>query len=360
MAKKTSKNQPKQANTANFGDAATISAITAPTNEKAPSYTTTVTTASPAHKTATARDIFCQFIEIADLKTIKKFLTTATSSPENENLEILWSRAYNEGYKQGVEESRSSKEKCYEMGVKDGKQEEQEDWMIEGHAPPLIPVPTTTSISVQTDVASAPLASSATIAIQTEPLVPIFEATSQNEPPFDEYKAKVNIHTSNDVFGKPATIYDDASTQMTSPTCQHLEIASPAPNDASQSPAMPKKEISACLGAKRERSSFVTVSRFTTPALAVSEPLAPHAIVSTPEAAEFAQKHLETSKTAVSTRFSWADDAETLPIVSTTPTKYPCDISGLHSSSTNAFLSLRRCHQKQTQNPRNSHHFNRF
>ncbi|KAF8813084.1 hypothetical protein BYT27DRAFT_7271597 [Phlegmacium glaucopus] len=274
------------------------------------------------------------------------------------------------------------------MGLEDGQASEHSEWVENGHGqhcfmpiavlehtgfqtdPPLIPVPTTTSISVQTDVVSAPLASSATMAIQTDPLAPIFDATSQNEPPFDEYEAKVNINTSNDVFCKPATIYDDASTQTTSPTFQYLEIASPAPNDASQSPAMPEKEISARLGAKRERSSFVTVSRSLTPSLAVSEPLAPHAIVSAPEAAEIVQKHPEsrkshvstqkhpeTSKTAVSTRFSWADDAEALPIVSTTPTKYPRDLSGLRSSSTNPFSSLRRRHRKQAQNPRNSYHF---
>ncbi|KAF8813085.1 hypothetical protein BYT27DRAFT_7251275 [Phlegmacium glaucopus] len=69
--------------------------------EKSPSSTATATTAPTAHETTAACDAFCQFIEIADLQSIKKFLTTAASFPENENLEILWDRAYDEGYHEG-------------------------------------------------------------------------------------------------------------------------------------------------------------------------------------------------------------------------------------------------------------------
>ncbi|KAF8809146.1 hypothetical protein BYT27DRAFT_7285346 [Phlegmacium glaucopus] len=135
------------------------------------------------------------------------------------------------------------------------------------------------------------------------------------------------------------------STQTEAPTHQNLEIVPPTFADTSQTPAMPEKEISAGFSAKRERSPSVATSGSLTPALAVPEPLAPHAIVSAPEAAEIVQKHPETRKSHVSTqkllgtpkspvsmRFSWADDAETLHIVSTTPTNHPRDLSGLPKS----------------------------
>ncbi|KAF8801007.1 hypothetical protein BYT27DRAFT_7116220 [Phlegmacium glaucopus] len=259
---------------ANFGDAATIPAITAPTTEKSPSSTTTATTAPTAHETTAACNAFCQFIEIADLKSIKKFLNTAASFPENENLEILWDRAYNEGYNEGrrallrslekklddeydkgyrigVEES---KVKHFKMGLEDGQMSERSEWIEDGHG-------------------------------------------------------------------------------------QHclMPVA-----------ALEEKGIQ------------------SNPATSIS-PLAPHDIVSPPETPEFTQKHPETRnsavfpqkhpKTPVLTRFSWADDAEALPIMSTMPTKHPRDLSGLRSSSTNPFSSLRRRHRKQAQNPRNSYHF---
>ncbi|KAF8808350.1 hypothetical protein BYT27DRAFT_7255622 [Phlegmacium glaucopus] len=216
------------------------------------------------------------------------------------------------------------------------------------------------AVVAQTTPLVVPSTSSATVSVQTEPLAPVFNATSQTEPPCDEYEAKVIINTSNRPFCKLATIYNDASTQTTFPTCQHFEITAPTPNDTSHTPAMPENEISTGFSAKREHSPSVAISGSSTPALTVSEPLAPHAIVSAPEAAEIVQKHPETQKSHVSTQkllgtpklpvlmcFSWADDAEALPIVSMMPTKYPRDISGLRSLSTNAFSSLRRRHWQQ-------------
>jgi hypothetical protein len=60
-------------------------------------------------------------------------------------------------------------------------------------------------------------------------------------------------------------------------------------------------------------------------------------------------------ESAISKHFNWAEDAAELPMLSTTPTKYPRDFSGLRSSSTNPFSSLRRRHWN-LQNARNSIH----
>ncbi|KAF8802912.1 hypothetical protein BYT27DRAFT_7260665 [Phlegmacium glaucopus] len=274
--------------------------------------------------------------------------TTKFAEHEKQVTEALNTR-YKEQLQQALtdkferEQERHDKEyvHAFELGRAAGIQDESKYQAVVAQTTPLV-VPST---------------SYATVSIQTEPLAPIFDATSQTEPLCNEYEAKVVINTSNRPFCKLATIYNDASTQTTFPTCQHFEITAPTPNDTSHTPAMPENEISAGFSAKRERSPSVAISGSSTPALAVSEPIAPHSIVSAPEAAEIIQKHPEsqkshvstrkhpeTSKTAVSTRFSWADDAEALPIVSTTPTKYPCDISGLCLSSTNAFSSLRRRH----------------
>ena len=64
----------------------------------------------------------------------------------------------------------------------------------------------------------------------------------------------------------------------------------------------------------------------------------------------FTQKPPEPS---VSTRFDWADDAESLPISSTVATKYSRDLTCLRSSSSKPFSSLRR----RRRNYKNSQHF---
>ncbi|KAF8809744.1 hypothetical protein BYT27DRAFT_7283429 [Phlegmacium glaucopus] len=137
----------------------------------------------------------------------------------------------------------------------------------------------------------------------------------------------------------PTPSFATISTQTESPTYQNLEIVPPTFVDVSPSPAVTENRKSAQFSAKRERSPLVTISGSSTPALAVSEPIAPHAIVSAPEAAEIVQKYPETRKSHVSTqkhpelpiltRFSWADDAASLPTLYLAPTKHPRDLSGL-------------------------------
>jgi hypothetical protein len=88
----------------------------------------------------TTRTAFREFIELADLKSIKHFLDTAASSPEGENLRLLWARAFKEGLTIGHQLYGKTEEKLneahnsgYEAGYDEGRREEQGDWLIEGH-----------------------------------------------------------------------------------------------------------------------------------------------------------------------------------------------------------------------------------
>ena len=88
----------------------------------------------------TTRVAFQEFIELADLETIKHFLTAAASSPEGENLRLLWARAFKEGLTIGHQLYGKTEEKLneahnsgYKAGYDEGRREEQGDWLIEGH-----------------------------------------------------------------------------------------------------------------------------------------------------------------------------------------------------------------------------------
>jgi hypothetical protein len=70
---------------------------------------------------------FHKFIEIANLRTIKHFLTTAASLPEGKNLKLLWACAFKEGLTIGHQLYGKTEEKLnevhnsgYEEGFQDG------------------------------------------------------------------------------------------------------------------------------------------------------------------------------------------------------------------------------------------------
>lgn len=67
--------------------------------ESTPLYTTNIPSPLDTPSAAPAtRVAFREFIEIANLESIKQFLTTASSSPDSQNLKLLWARAFKEGY----------------------------------------------------------------------------------------------------------------------------------------------------------------------------------------------------------------------------------------------------------------------
>jgi len=125
MAKKTSKQQPKQANTANFGDTPTPPAITTEPTEK--TLPVTAPTANTLPKKADARQPFREFVKITDFETIKRFLTTAISSPEYKNLELLWGRAFEEGHHTRrhalINTLEDKLERSFDSGYKQGFEE---------------------------------------------------------------------------------------------------------------------------------------------------------------------------------------------------------------------------------------------
>jgi hypothetical protein len=68
---------------------------------------------------------FFNFITIATTDNIKIFLEFAATTPEGENLEHLWERAYNDGYEKGrnslLQDLEKKMENEYEEGVEKGK-----------------------------------------------------------------------------------------------------------------------------------------------------------------------------------------------------------------------------------------------
>jgi len=101
--------------------------------------------AAPATRIA-----FRKFIELADFESIKQFLTTASLSPDSQNLKLLWARAFkkgyivgqasctdaleekvekacNHGYKQGFKEGSSSKVDLFQAGFDEGQCDKQGD-----------------------------------------------------------------------------------------------------------------------------------------------------------------------------------------------------------------------------------------
>jgi hypothetical protein len=130
MAKKSSKKQPKQPNDTSLTvDMGTVTAakIKFPEDTSAPT-----------------RVAFREFIELADLNAIKVFITTASSSPEGENLKLLWGRAFKEGLIAGHQlygktEERMKEihvdayEEGFQAGYNEGRRDEYGDWAIDGH-----------------------------------------------------------------------------------------------------------------------------------------------------------------------------------------------------------------------------------
>jgi hypothetical protein len=113
--------------------------IAAATPPQAPISAPQLDTPSPPLAPAT-RIAFRDFIELADLESIKQFLTAAASSQEGENLRCLWDRAFKEGLRVGhqlyvetVGKLNEAHDSGYEAGFEEGRREEQGDWLIDGH-----------------------------------------------------------------------------------------------------------------------------------------------------------------------------------------------------------------------------------
>ena len=84
---------------------------------------------------------FRKFIELADLNSIKIFITTASSSSEGENLKLLWGHAFKEGLSAGhqlygkmEERLKEVREEGYQAGYIEGQHDERGDWALDEHS----------------------------------------------------------------------------------------------------------------------------------------------------------------------------------------------------------------------------------
>ena len=257
----------------------------------------------------TTRTAFREFIELADLKSIKHFLDTAASLPEGENLRLLWARAFKEGLTTGHHLYGKTEEKLneahnsgYEAGYDEGRREEQGDWLIEGHGEHCGFQPTV----VHEDSA-----------VQTE-----------NDP--------------------PPRLMSTAAVQVDipKPTPPHSVTMTAIQVNAPNLPPPPHVEIQA--NVPRTANAIVQTTPLGTQDTGSQTSLHP---VPTPDPV-----HITSPP---SPPLNWADDAASLLILLSRST--PRDLSALRSSSPNPFSSLqRRKNQSQTNSPQPFPHREHF
>ena len=217
----------------------------------ATSVSVVVSTVPPIN-TKTTYDTFRELIEEANIETIKKLINTAGTTFDSERTELLWNRAfaegyqagrqamlknldiklekeYDEGYQRGIEESKL---KYFGMGLEDGRTTEHAEWVEKGHgnccfSPIRVAVrddastqtdtqcTITTSIATQT---SSPAAFLSATMVQTDPVgIP--------DPP------------------SPTATYGANSTQTTPQTTSTSPSSSPAssmspPSSLAQPPSL--------------------------------------------------------------------------------------------------------------------------
>jgi hypothetical protein len=233
MAKRNFKQQPKRSNTADHVNAKEITSTPTTASVTVPTISQTITT--PIHVA------FRDFIKLADINTINTFLATATFTLESENLEVLWKRAYEEGYKNGrkavLQDLGGKLEEKFEEGVARGMdlgreegytvakkgfdgivkalraREAQKSSTADTSAQTDPPAITTTPIFVQTDVPTIPtlndMSPSPTFSPHTTPSPSSTPANTQNEYPDHPEPAKSPIserfNWADDIDSSPRT-----------------------------------------------------------------------------------------------------------------------------------------------------------
>ena len=196
---------------------------------------------------AASLDVFRTFVELADLQTINSFLTTATLSPESENLIALWDRSFKEGYKKCLEKLEAqyedrfsealnnfsdriqeSSDSAFEEGILAGTRDERKRWERARASKTSVAIQTfstttTTSVSVQTNPPIQVIlpSASASISTQTKPPTPTISKLSQAVPTSISPTIPILISEtpiSATTVSAPFNWADDAASISTIPT----------------------------------------------------------------------------------------------------------------------------------------------
>jgi hypothetical protein len=255
MAKTSSKKQSKSATTTNSGNTTAVSATVTTIATPATSLNSTTPEMTAAHRA------FRDFMKSAELETIKKFLITAVSIPESENLKTLWDRAFEEGYTIGRQallgnfnqKLRESYERGFEdgeaAGFEDGRTHECKDWAAEGHGrhcfkPTLVfedsgtqtdpPKAISTSVYTQTTSQTIHTSSSLLPASATSP--PSLLAQPSSQLPTSTTAVTNSTHTAPNRLEIPQKLRHSLPNQCRTP--QNVDMTSRTRNATSQSPML--------------------------------------------------------------------------------------------------------------------------
>jgi hypothetical protein len=272
-----------------------------PTNKKkhGKSKTTTTVNILPTDTSSPTRVAFRDFIELADVDTINSFLAATTFTLESENLELLWKRAYKEGFENGqkaiqpvLQRVGRKMEEKFEKGVARGMDLGREegytvakegfDNMVKAlkareaakaditdtssqtdtPAPISIQNKPTASVPCQTDTTFIPTTLSTTIGIQTSPYRDITCHSSTLTTPIVQTDSDTTLTTLTFVKSGNDESNTPRSTQSGYQGCPELENRSPLDADtsrASESTSLNMEPNAFVLGPKTP----VTMTGFT-------------------------------------------------------------------------------------------------
>jgi hypothetical protein len=197
--------------------------------------TATTTNISPPDDTSESSAthvVFQEFIELADLSSIKVFITTASSSPEGENLKLLWGRAFKEGliaghklYGKTEERLKEVHEEGFQAGYNEGRNDERGDWALDGHGihcgyqsdQSAIPYDDHGTLTDPTATSESSIITETrvTVATQTDPLISSTFSTAlatQTESPAMALTTDATSQTEPSTFVENGTIISMDST----------------------------------------------------------------------------------------------------------------------------------------------------
>jgi hypothetical protein len=244
------------------------------TNSPVTETTTNLSESHPDDTPSRTNVAFRDFIKLADIDTINSFLSATTSILESENLEVLWKRAYEEGYERGrkmlLEDIRREMEDMYDEGLARGKDlgreegytiaKEAFDNMVMQLKARDAPKISTNDTSTQTDPLTTATAS---ISVQTNPTT--FADTSQSPTPSEIAKKPENLLNYSEISPKVAVF------SFPTPYVTFSESTAP-PMSTTALETRPTTSIFSQKQPKTEKSSISTQTTPQPPSTSTTEP----------------------------------------------------------------------------------------